>query len=275
MTADTVEAKPRHRWFQFSLRSLFVVMTLFALLLGYTTHRARQQREAVEAITALGGTVIYDHQFQFDKSISFISSPGSMYFEATGREWLFSNNTEPAGPQWARKWIGDEYFQDVAAVDLSWIGWEWEKPTENINVRLLGKLQGLRWLNLDGRGFTDKDLRHIKQLATLERLFLKDTHVTDEGLTYLKDLTNLQYLSLADTQITDDGLVHLKGLKNLEVLELCRTKISDAGLENFKALKNLKWIYVSDTQVTKEGAEKLEKTLPNCHVFLVGAAFAH
>lgn len=50
------------RRFAFSLRTVFVLLTALAVWLGHAVNRAREQREAVEAIEALGGDVHYDWQ---------------------------------------------------------------------------------------------------------------------------------------------------------------------------------------------------------------------
>ena len=50
-------SKPRRRWFQYSLRTLLVLVTVLCVWLGVTVNRARKQREAVAAIQELGGTV--------------------------------------------------------------------------------------------------------------------------------------------------------------------------------------------------------------------------
>lgn len=55
--------KRRRRWFQYSLRSFLVVVTALAVWLGVVVNRAREQREAVKAIEALGGSVMYDWHF--------------------------------------------------------------------------------------------------------------------------------------------------------------------------------------------------------------------
>ena len=52
--------KPYRRWFQYSLRSFLILLTVFAVWLGVVVNRAREQREAVKAIEALGGLVFYD-----------------------------------------------------------------------------------------------------------------------------------------------------------------------------------------------------------------------
>jgi len=51
--------KPTRRWFQYSLRSFLVVLTALAVWLGIVVNSAREQREAVKAIEALGGQVLY------------------------------------------------------------------------------------------------------------------------------------------------------------------------------------------------------------------------
>ena len=61
-TNHTTPSKPRRRWFQFSLRTLMVLVTVLCVWLGLVSERARKQREAVAAIEALGGWVWYDYQ---------------------------------------------------------------------------------------------------------------------------------------------------------------------------------------------------------------------
>ena len=52
-------AKPKRRWYQFSLRTLLVVAPLLAVFLGVVVRRAEQQRRAVRAIQMLDGRVLY------------------------------------------------------------------------------------------------------------------------------------------------------------------------------------------------------------------------
>ena len=54
MTTDHPNpSKPRRRWFQFSLRTLLVLVTVLCVWLAMTAERARKQRKAVAAIRAL------------------------------------------------------------------------------------------------------------------------------------------------------------------------------------------------------------------------------
>jgi hypothetical protein len=85
--------KPARRWFQYSLRSFLVVVTALAVWLGVVVNRAREQREAVKAIEALGGDVIYEGEDPFA-------------------------DAEPSGPAWLRRVVGNDFFDAVDVVIL-------------------------------------------------------------------------------------------------------------------------------------------------------------
>ena len=80
---------PERRWAQFSLGTMFVVVTVLCVLcawLAVKVNRAHRQRDAVDAIRRLGGYAAY----------------------------------EPAGPSWLRELLGDDFFAHVveAGTDL-------------------------------------------------------------------------------------------------------------------------------------------------------------
>ncbi len=57
--------KPRLRWYQYSLRTLFLLTLFVSLLMSWYAVKMKQamaQKKAVEAILAEGGTVQYDYQ---------------------------------------------------------------------------------------------------------------------------------------------------------------------------------------------------------------------
>jgi hypothetical protein len=90
---------PRRRYFTFSLRTLFLVLTALAVWLGIIASRASEQREVVEAIEALGGTVRYDWQTQyrltFDRPVLGATPRWSFHFDSHSR-WThaFVQNVE-------------------------------------------------------------------------------------------------------------------------------------------------------------------------------------
>ena len=51
------EIKPKRRWFQFSLRTFLIAVTLFGGWIGWNLHEVRQRKQALEFIVLRKGTV--------------------------------------------------------------------------------------------------------------------------------------------------------------------------------------------------------------------------
>lgn len=134
------------------------------------------------------------------------------------------------------------------------------------SLRHLEGLVNLRSLGLGGTQITGPGLSHLKGLSNLRVLSLKNTPVTDDGLDHLKGLNSLAYLYLMNTKVTDAGLEHLKGLTGLEMLYLDGTHVSDAGLAHLKGLRHLKSLSLKGTAVGAEAVRELQAALPDCHV---------
>ena len=68
MEVEPPKAEPpkrKRRWFQFSLRSLLIVVVIVAIpcaWLGWKIDQKRRECEAVAAIIKAGGIVVYDYQ---------------------------------------------------------------------------------------------------------------------------------------------------------------------------------------------------------------------
>lgn len=50
------------RWFRFTLRTFFVLLTLLGMWFAYVAHKDRQPRFAAAAIKEIGGTVAWTDQ---------------------------------------------------------------------------------------------------------------------------------------------------------------------------------------------------------------------
>jgi hypothetical protein len=64
MTTDS--PKRKRRWFQFRLRTLLLLVTVFAVWFGWLAHQARQQKEAVAWVREMEGTARYDYELDED-----------------------------------------------------------------------------------------------------------------------------------------------------------------------------------------------------------------
>jgi hypothetical protein len=195
-------------------------------------HRARKQREAVEAIMKAGGTVDY------------ISSAEPSILE--GMRAHFGTEFGDAEAAYLKG------LTNLAILDLS------GTQVTDAGLEHLKGLTGLVTLNLKGTQVTGAGLEHLKGLTKLECLYLSETQVTDAGLEHLKGLPNLDNLGLTRTQVTDAGLKHLKGMTILDRLHLDVTQVTDVGLEHLKGLTNLRYLSLRDTQVTDAGLEHLK-----------------
>jgi hypothetical protein len=188
------------RWhFQFSIRSLLVLIVVVAIPCSWLTtemKKAREQSEAVEAIAWV--MAIYD--YDVNKSGDIVG----------GR---------PKGPIWLRSLFGDDFFGDVVGV------FSFYEVSPNFRSRRIP--------------ITDAGLEHVQRLPRLHWMHLTHTQITDGGLVHLKELHQLDDLSLAKTEITDAGLHHLEGLTQLRFLNLTDTKATDEGVKKLQqALPN-------------------------------------
>jgi hypothetical protein len=243
--------KRKRRWFQFSLRTLLVVMLVAGVCARLLVTKAHRQKAAVETILRGGGTVYYDYQ----------------HVEGGG----YDPRREPPGPFWLRKLLGDDFFTNVeyatAVTDdgleqfeglsrLDHVGCG--RETTDAGLMSIKQLRHLQGIFINSTKITDAGLQNLEGLTQLRVLYLGHTHITDSGLKHLSGLTQLQSLNLEDTRITGVGLAHLTGLTRLQVLVLSKTRVDDAGMGHLKGFGQLQDLSLAETQVTDSGVEQLK-----------------
>ncbi len=98
MAEPASPAPRRRRWrFALSVRGLMLLVLVIGGPIGRKARRASVQRRAVAAVERLGGEVGYDWERAYERGVA---------------------PTGPAAPRWARRWLGDEIFQEVTFVRL-------------------------------------------------------------------------------------------------------------------------------------------------------------
>lgn len=100
------------------------------------------------------------------------------------------------------------------------------------SMRVLGKLQSLKYLGLDHSatgGWCDS----LTDATSLESLHLDYAGITATDVKHLGTLTQLKHLSLVGAEMTDADLQHLHGMKKLQSLSLPK-QITDAGLKRIQ-----------------------------------------
>ena len=240
----------KRRWYQYSLRTLMIVVTLFALLCSWFTvkmQQARRQMEAVEALIGLKGHLC---------SIRYDYMRDSADLIVSARERRYGAAGQPPDPAWLRDLLGIDFFSNVTEV------WLTGKITDAdlAHLKEFPKLRVLFFneiLENSNPQVTDEGLKIVQELTQLEDLGLCSTNITDAGMERIGKLVHLRSLGLQNTRISDAGLRHLQNLSQLQRLRLANTEITDAGLENLKALTNLQFLDLQNTRITGTGFEHL------------------
>lgn len=254
---------PSKRTLQLSIRSLLILVGCLCIWLGIEANAARTQREMVKAIKDAGGMVFYDWQLNDDRSES-------------GRE-------HPPGTAWLRRWLGDEYFQSVAAVDFgaAWIRDEDFPPIERLgSIRHLWlgetrvtdaiaprirRQHELKSLDLTRTALADSGMRELANLRKLTFLSIAKTEVTDAGMRELAQLTNLETLFAGGRgDVTDAGVACLRRLPRLSVLGLVGYGITDRSIDTLRTMRSLRTVDFASTSVSQQGLDELMLALPGC-----------
>jgi hypothetical protein len=174
-TDQPATPKPKLRWFQFSLRSMLIFVTLFAVACSWFAvkrEQAKKQRQAVEAI----------------RKTKF----GHVRYDDPSRQILFQGQVPP-NPSWLCNTFGEDFLCNVI-----------EATSEDADPGTLHLeyLPHLKRLVLDNPQGMDAGLEALEGLSQLQSLHLTSgKNITDTALVHLKGLTQLKKLDLFDTKI--------------------------------------------------------------------------
>jgi hypothetical protein len=247
LTTTSPAVRPRRSRFRISLGTMMLLVLIIGVPIGRQVNRANGQRRAVEAIRKLGGAVQYDFEF-VDGDPSGKKVP----------------NARPPGPEWLRRRLGDEFFQDVVQANLGFDRFHDQDLAALENLPRLKELILFRTSNITNAG-----LVHLRGLGGLRLLNIyRHKGISDAGLAHLEGLTGLVTLHLDGSSVTDAGLDHLSAMKQLEELDIDGSPVGNAGLLKLKGLTRLKQVYAQNSRSTKEGVDALRVYLPEVKVEL-------
>ncbi len=260
--AALISTKKRRSWLRFSLRSLLLFVTVLAIWLGFKVSDARRERAGCAAIERLD---LYAYQ-DYHKN----PKPG-----APGK-FIWNDKASPPGPDWLRKWIGDEYFCKVVAVFLD--NRDRQLKITNQDLAELANLSALELISASDiqnrnrlriRPSKAKPSESTADVASIAKhVFVSgSTLISDDTLVEIGRLTQLKELYLDHNAITDDGLKHLQGLSNLENLDLEGTDITDAGLQYLPTYR-LECSGLENTNIDDEGLKTIGKMAALTHLNL-------
>jgi len=229
----------RRAGLRYSLRTFLLTITAIAVVLGVAVTRARTQRDAIDKIQRLRGSMTYEYQ------------------EVAPRTW--SSAGKPRGPKWLRRVFGPHYFDRPNRVDV-------DDPPNEQWAEAVNRLPSVKYLLVNGQNISDEALGRLTRLVNLWELQLTKTSIGDDGLKRLGQFPKLRWLVIDDSKCTDAGLAHLAAPHDLEELSLWNTPLTDAAVPHLSRLTGLKKLDVRGSGISDDGAEELRKALANCRV---------
>ena len=132
--------KPKRRWYQYSLRTLFIITTLFALVCGwyaYEMQKAAKRRAAIAEFEKLGGRV--------------------WYYDVCDSSDI--RGETPAWYSWLRKFHGDKHLGNAVGVDFLFVSLQ---DTDAALEHVKG-LANLEMLWIDDTKVTDEGAKKIEE----------------------------------------------------------------------------------------------------------------
>jgi len=215
--AGMPDPKPR-RWFRYSLRTLFIVMTVVCLVSGFWLNKAFRQRDAVRRF----------NQLNSHRSLPLGISLTAVGYRHAGKDEYVNPRISP----WLYPLslvLGEEAFGEVTGVQLAFT------DATDDDLRYLADLPTVERIWLTQTKVTDRGMRRLLACPNLKILGLNHTAITDHGIAQIVASQELKYLSLDGTKISDASLGHLAKLTKLEYLSLRDTAITKAGYRQLQA----------------------------------------
>lgn len=244
--------------FQYSLRTLFVVVSISAVLSYYGAWfvNGHTRQASMTKVCQWGAHVRYHHEYNAQGDLT---------------------NDDPPGPSWLRSILGEHFFSSPHSLDLLITNDPSPVPDEIVdligdmeplqeltlgNHRITEKqmlaicrLHNLRVLDLNFAGVTDVGAKHLGRLSRLNALGLGCSEITNKGVAELQHLTELRTLGISSTELTDDVAPSLSQFDSVRDLGIRRTLITDVGFLQLTKMRNLESIDIGVTSITPAAIE--------------------
>jgi hypothetical protein len=239
----------KKRWLRFSLRRLFIAVTLVAIAIAMVFRPAYQQQTALRQAQSFGWDVYVKPRY-FNWRSSLLD------------EGDFAKSTDSFSFHLRQRVVGILIVFDMFPPATG----AFPSP-ESLNV--LAKFPKLRWLTIhlappsDSRMEDHAQLAELPQLDSLETLFINRGGLHDDGVERIVSrIPKVRHLRLRHSAtLTSRSVRHLARLNYLESLELIDVAIDDGAAEGLRRLTQLERLDLSGTNVGDQTARALA-TLP-------------
>ncbi len=150
---ESFPPKPKRRWFQFSLRTLLIVVTVFAVWLAYRANRMAQQRRALAMVERLCAD---RRQTSYDP-IAFGGIAYDYQLQTSGNRTTYDPLAPLPTPTWVSQFIREEQFRRPVLIDLS------DTDVTDADLVALEGLSSLQTLRLYRTAVTEKAVKRLQR----------------------------------------------------------------------------------------------------------------
>lgn len=264
-------------WPQFSLRTLFISVTLVSITLGWYIPRVQNERRAANAILAAHGETIYDWQIRPEDAPPDYQS-------------------DPPGPNFLRAWFGSHWFDTIVEVRLNGNANQVPKSRFSYVGPHLVNLPSLRelclWGTLDASDYqlliqlrqveslrlgmaselTPANAATLARMPNLKALYLNSAKILPPALAELSRLPNLEKLLIScdsyhrstgnpieEYQLRDDAAAAIAAFPKLRKVNLYSTRITDVGIADICRNSKLDGLEVSSRLITSASFDHVVK----------------
>jgi len=268
--SETAPAEPTGSWWQFSLRTMLIAVTLVALVFGLWIVPAERQRQIVEDLQSRQVNVDYYRTKDEEENRSWIDDflPLDYLRVPTGMNLLAMDCTaadlELCGklPSLRALWFSSTTLRDDDLEPLTkltsreelYIDAERLTPA---GLATVARMKSLRSLRLRISPPAWRGMRQLAALPAIEEFDLDK--MEDSGLEFLPEFPRLRTLRLYMTNVSGARIEAITRYPQLEMLDLSYTDIDDIGLAQLASLTSLTWLGLMDTKVTDDGLRHLAR----------------
>src|SRR5258706_4379963 len=155
-----VSDQPKRRWYQFRLRTFFVVLTAMCALLAWGLHEGGRRNRTINKLQNAGATLALEHKFNNGD---------------------YREHEEPPGSPLLKLLFGEFYATRVSQIELFH-----PETFTDAQVREIAILTELDWLAISGSRITDEGLEAIAKLPNLGRLDIETCKVSEQAVKKLR-----------------------------------------------------------------------------------------
>jgi len=285
-----VNAKPKRRWYQFSLKALLAVMGVAGVVLGwlanyrYCALRAEAHDKELrwwETSSRFATRSLDEHSEKIRGYAERQRQLRDEFLRAAWLPWLRPSDVVTPDERQTEAieklhCLGIERASRTS-VEMGYLGRRGrEEPTHfgDDDLPILRDLPDLVELSIMNGQVTDRGMATIAQLPKLTNLNLFHLPINDAGVAQIAKLSRLKQLMLTGGKISDEGVAELAKLSDLEELSLAGAEMTDAGSRSLKRLTRLQFLSLSGTKLTDRGLENLKDLTELTHLRLNGTAIS-